>query len=295
MITVKARLIAGLFILVALYQNCIFAQAPSDTDLATQDTTFWLAPPTEFYPQYIADPRRAQSALMRIKLPRSEIPNDEDTRIIVRFGGRFPLVRIHPEGNRDIGWQIDIEAGFFSQFNAVGAADNYGWDGIYGLLLSYKPDPDLGFRVGVLHDSAHVGDEYIEDTGWQRIAYTREEFVAGISWAPHHQWRLYSEAAYEYDPTSPGRDERVQFGIEYFGLNSYWHNRLRWYAAADFNLFSERDWAPTSTVQIGVMMPTGQGSSRYRVALELYDGRSQLGEFSQFDETYIGLGLYFDM
>lgn len=286
--------IAIFSILLFLSQKGVLAQASTDTVPPTQNTTYWLAPPTEFYPQYIADPRRAQSALMRIKLPRSEIPNDEDTRIIVRFGGRFSLVRFHPEGNRDIGWQIDIEAGFFSQFNAVGAADNYGWDGVYGLLASYKPKPDLGFRFGMLHDSAHVGDEYIEDTGWQRMAYTREELVAGISWLPHHQWRLYSEAAYEYDPTSPGKDERIQYGIEYFGLKPLWLNRLRWYAAADFNLFSERNWAPASTVQLGVIMPTGHGSSRYRIALELYDGRSQLGEFSEFDETYIGLGLYYD-
>jgi hypothetical protein len=42
------------------------------------------------------------------------------------------------------------------------------------------------------------------------------------------------------------------------------------------------------------MIDTGRGSQRYRLALEYGDGRSALGEFFMYDETYVSVGLYFD-
>ena len=61
---------------------------------------------------------------------------------------------------------------------------------------------------GTKHDSAHVGDEHSERTGRQRIGYTREELVAGVSWRPARKWRIYAEGGFGYgldDFQDPGR------------------------------------------------------------------------------------------
>lgn len=291
----KITQILCLFAISILGTAVAYAHEASGSGTATHTDTMWLGPPSEFYPQYIADPRRAQFALVLTNYSNSEVPGTTNARSSIRFGGRLGLVRFHPVGNTEVGWQIDLEAGFFSQFSLVGGFDNYAWDGVHGLLASYKPMPQLGFRFGVLHDSAHLGDEYMEETGRERINYTREEIVAGVSWQPNQQWRLYSEIASEYETRGVARGERFQVGTEYFSPTRMWHGRLIPYTAADFNFFSERNWASAVTAQIGFIMHTRQGSSRYRVAFEFLHGRSPMGEFSFFDETYVGLGLYYDI
>jgi hypothetical protein len=262
--------------------------------LPTQGDTYWIAPPSNFYPQYIADPRRAQSALLFMGFTESDIDSASSSRFGLRVGRSFGVARFHPKGDRTRGIQIDVEAGFFGQFDIKDQTDNIGWDGFYGVLASYKPNERFAVRFGTLHDSAHLGDEYMEETGRERIEYTREEIVAGASWAPHRRWRGYSEYGWAFGIKEFQARSRLQFGIEHFGDRSFWRDRFSWYAAMDFDLFEERDWEPATTAQLGLILPTGREGSRYRVALEMYHGRSVLGEFSFGDETYIALGFYFD-
>ena len=254
----------------------------------------WIGPPTDFYPRYIADPRRAQTALVLSEFHDRSIADTTRSRSSIRFGGRVPFIRFHPADNPNVGWQVDMEAGFFGQFSLLYGMDNYGWDGVYGLLVSYKPKPSLAYRFGILHDSAHLGDEYVEKTGRERINYSREEIVVGLSWTPDIQWRFYGELTKDYETKGVATDERLQIGAEYLSPNKLWSGRVSWYTAADINFFAERDWAPATTLQLGLMLPTGQGASRYRLALEVYSGRSLLGEFSFQDESYLGLGIYYD-
>ena len=64
----------------------------------------WFAPPADFYPYYIADPRRSQSALLFMHPISTEIPESDGSRVGVRLGGRFALVRNHPQNDTDRGW-----------------------------------------------------------------------------------------------------------------------------------------------------------------------------------------------
>lgn len=252
-----------------------------------------LFPAADFYPHYIADPIRAQSALMVMTLPETEIPESGRRRYSLRLGGRFSILRCHPRGEPDRGWQLDFEGGFFGHFDMEHSLDNIGWDGIMGLLVSYKPNPDFGIRFGSLHDSAHVGDEYTERIGRGRIGYTREEMTLGLSWRVSTRWRLYLEGGSNYSPKPFQERLRGQAGAEYFGTRR-WFNRAGWYAALDIQAYEENDWGPRFTGQVGVMIPTGRGTGRYRIALEIAHGRSVLGEFYLRDETFIALGWYFD-
>jgi hypothetical protein len=250
-------------------------------------------PDADFYPHYLADPLRAQSALMLASVLDSEIPESGNSRFILRLGGRYPLFRMHPEGEPDRGLQLDFEGGFFAHFDRGYSLDNIGWDGIFGLLLSWKPNSALAFRAGTLHDSAHVGDEYGERTGRTRKGYTREEFVVGTSWIVKAQWRVYAEGGYGFNLEDFQEPLRLQGGIEFTGQRRYWKGRAQLYAAVDLGAYEETSWELRSTVQAGFMIPTEQGH-RYRLALEFCNGRSTLGEFGHRNESYIGLGWYFD-
>lgn len=253
-----------------------------------------LFPPDDLYPQYIADPLRPQSAILLVGCPSSDIPESGNSRFLLRLGGRFSIARLSPAGQSDRGWQLDFEGGFLGQFDSDHSLDNIGWDGLYGLRLSYKGDGPLAFSLGSRHDSAHVGDEYAERTGRLRIGYTREELVLGASWAPNRHWRTYLEVGWGYELDEFEEPLRLQLGVEHVGQRSLWKGRILWYAALDTTLYEENDRQARTSAQLGLIFPTGRGTSRYRLALELVSGRSVLGEFSMHDETYVGLGWYFD-
>jgi hypothetical protein len=118
--------------------------------------------------------------------------------------------------------------------------------------------------------------------------------VAGVSVELGKRWRCYAEAGYDSGVDQPQEPLRLQLGFEHEGKRRLMEGRLGWYAAMDINLYQELDWQPNTTVQIGVAYPTGRGTSRYRVALEIASGRSVLGELSTYDETFVALGWYFD-
>jgi hypothetical protein len=271
--------------------------APDTSGRDTPTNSGWaveVAPPANFYPHYIADPIRAQSALFIGSVLDTEIPQVGDARFDLRLGGRFAILRLHPSGRPEVGWQLDFEGGFFGHFDVDSSVDNVGWDGIYGLLVSWKPSPRLGLRFGVLHDSAHVGDEYSERTGRRRIGYTRQEVVAGVSYQFRPHWRTYGELGASYGLEEFQEPLRAQAGLEYLGTRRVLLDRMSWYAALDLRAYAENDWDIRSTVQLGLLLPFRSGTSRYRVAIEAGTGRTALGEFFFREESYIGIGWYFD-
>jgi hypothetical protein len=114
------------------------------------------------------------------------------------------------------------------------------------------------------------------------------------SWRFAPKWRVYAEGGFGFaldDFQDPGR---LEGGIEFFGTRTFWKQHMTWYAALDLQSFQELDWHTMTTAQLGLLLPTGRGTSRFRLAIEVGSGRSVLGEFSFHDETYVGVGWYFD-
>ena len=283
-------LLHGIALLIAGAGAC----ADGQSVFPYQEHIWEVFPASEFYPYYLADPIRPQGAVMVLSVADSDIPESGKARFGLRLGGRFPLLRVHPNGNSECGWQLDFEGGFTGHFDMDYSMDNIGWDGLYGLLLSYKPTPNFGLRLGTQHDSAHLGDEYAERTGRERIGYTREEGVAGASWKTSSRWHFYLEGGYSYAVKPFQERWRAQAGLEYLGAKRWHHDRAGWYAALDLRAYAENDWKPRATTQIGLVIPTGAGTNKHRFALEIALGRSVLGEFFTGDESYAALGWYFD-
>jgi hypothetical protein len=272
----------------------VWGEADADTHETQKKTITMLTPPSNFYPEYIADPVRPQFAVKILYFPDSEIPDVGVGRVSLHLGGRFGLVRWHPEDEPERGLQLDFEGGFFGQFDLEGGLDNIGWDGLFGIYLSWLPNRDLGFRMGFSHDSAHIGDEYAERTGRKRINYTREEITAGVSQRLTPRWQVYFGGGYSYILEEFQEPWRLQAGAQYFGSRKFWNERMTWYGALDLQSFQENEWQVRYTSQLGLILPTGRGTSRYRIAVEAGTGRSVFGEFFFRDETYIGIGWYFD-
>lgn len=276
-------------------KSSLVSTRPQSTVPSGSERSFLLFPKAHLYPEYIADPRRPNFSAQFMSFSKTEIADTGKQRYGFKFGSRFELLQFHPSGRPDRGWQLGVEAGFLGQFDREHSDDNIGWDGIYGLIASFRASDTRAYKFGLHHVSSHVGDEHAERTGRQRINYTRGELVAGISWSVNDRWRTYSETGWGYDLRNDALQEpwRLQLGWEYVVPTRLWQKRLDWYVAMDLSSTEERDWNIDTTVQTGIAFR--RGDRIWRLGIEYYNGRSLIGEFFQDDERYISIGLWLDL
>lgn len=255
-----------------------------------------ISPGSDLYPVYIANPIRPTMAINWVKVSDSEIAETGDTRYTLRMGGRVNFLRVHPAGEPDRGFQLDAEAAFLGQFDADYSLDNIGWDGIWGVLLTWANGTGFAAKLATQHDSSHVGDEYAERTGRKRINYTRGEVALGLSLAFLSHWRVYGEAGYAYDMRNEELQKpwRVEGGLEFEDPHQFWKGRLGYYTAIDVTAYEELGWERDITIQAGLLLPVTGLVRTYRFGVEYRDGRSIIGEFFQDKETYWALGLWVD-
>lgn len=255
-----------------------------------------FAPDADFYPTYIADPHRSTLSLKSVHLTDSTIPGAGDTRLGILAGQRFGVVRLHPEGRPDVGWQVDGELTIVAQFDRDDSEDNIGWDGLFGFRAARRYGSGFTWSAGFTHDSAHLGDEFIEETGRQRLNYTREELNAGAVLPFGETWQAYTEAGWTYHRGNNDLQDhwRVQGGLQVEPPPAWWEGLAGWYAALDVSAYEENDWDANVTIQAGVALHPDRGGV-WRVGLELYDGRSPLGEFFQEEETHFAIGFWIDL
>lgn len=253
-----------------------------------------INPGRDLYPRYIADPIRPGMSISRLMVTDSDISEAGDTRYTIRLGGHWGFLRIHPKGEPDRGFQLDMEAAFLGQFDADYSLDNIGWDGLWGVLLTWANGKGVAAKLATQHDSSHVGDEFAERTGRKRINYTRAELVFGVSGAFLKHWRLYGEAGYGYDLRNDELQEpwRVKGGLEFEDANRFWKGRAGYYAAIDVTATEELDWQRDITIQTGFVLPVGGLARAYRLGVEYRNGRSIIGEFFQNNETYWAVGFW---
>ena len=285
--------------LCALLGGAAAAQDPVEP-IETIDTiesrrwSFDLFPSTDLYPPNVASPHRLTNAVELSTVGSVGIAGSGDSRTLLRLGGRFGVLRLRPRGHPHRSLQLGIEAGFAGQFDNDASQDNIGWDGFYGVTLTGGRGPSLAWKVGLLHTSAHVGDEYLERTGRGRIGYTREELLAGLSARLSPRWRAYVEAAHAHElRIDLQRPWRAQAGLVFEDRDRFAGGRFGWYAAADLSSWEERDWRTDWALQAGLLFPAG--GRVWRAGIGSSDGRPALGEFFQNSESYLSAGLWVDL
>jgi hypothetical protein len=254
-----------------------------------------LSPRDELYQPYLADPHRASFELLGKTVGDVDIAEAGDTRYGLRLGGRFGIARHESRAHPGRAWQVSLEIGFVGEFDLDHAYDNIGWDGIYGIVFSKTLGPELRAKLGIMHRSSHVGDEYIARTGRQRINYTRQEYQAGLSWNVTRDWRTYGEIGYAYDMGNEilMAPWRAQAGLEYQPARGWWDKQLGWYAALDVSAMEERDWRADVTIRTGYVFDAD--SRRWSLSLMHYRGRPTIGEFFLHTESYTGVALRLEL
>ncbi|SCY85502.1 DUF1207 domain-containing protein [Desulfoluna spongiiphila] len=268
------------------------------------DTTFnlgsgWvleLDPNDQPYPDYLADPRRPQMQL-GVSVTDSDIPETSSGRIMCDLGTRYTLFKVSPTKEGKNEFALDVEGCLFTQFDPGNNLDNIGWDGRYGIFGVWDWSDKVVARVGYRHISAHLGDEYIEETGRQRIGYTRDDLAFGMGIYLNQELFIYVEPSWAWSLGNDDRQKRwaAEGGLQYQGPHDLWNNSTAFYAAAHVRAFDETSWEPGVSLQAGFHVTRDQNSSNLRIGLDAYTGRAILGEFAlDYDESYLTLGIFFD-
>lgn len=267
------------------------------TDDFMSGWTVRFAPPGPLYPRYVADPLSPASAMTTVHYSDSGIPEAGDKRHVFRIGGRMGIFRVSPQDNPGAGLQFNLHAAFLGMFDRTQSLDNIGWDGLYGIDTTLGLPSGMAFKLGISHDSSHVGDEYAERIGRRRINYTRQEYVLGASFPAGEHVRAYGEAGWAFDLRNEEIQDkrRLQAGVELEDRSALWRGRIGYYGAVDITSFEESEWEPDVTVQCGLLLPAPQSPRTLRVGLEYRDGRSVIGEFSVHEEAYWAVGIWIDL
>ncbi len=285
-------LAAAMLSITLIFANGVHA-APADKK--ESKTIYKFLPTRHLFQPYLADPMRPSMGAQLAYVDDSTITNTTNSRFILQLGGLIEIAQLSPDEQMDRGWQFGIEAGFNGQFDRGQSQDNIGWDGLYGLIVSYRHNDQWAYRTGLHHVSSHVGDEYAERTGRKRIGYTREEVFGAFAWSFRPQWRTYAELGWAYDLLGKDLQEawRAQAGLEYEKNKVIWGKNWRPYAAVNFTSYEESGWNIDTSIQLGLFYR--KSGRLLRVGLSIYDGRTLLGEFFQEEDRWIGLGAWLDI
>ncbi len=254
-----------------------------------------FSPAQHLYPLYLADPQRATFSAQNVYLDQTTTTSISHQRFDLKLGGELIILGMAESATQPDWLQLILEAGFHGQFDADQSQDNIGWDGIYSLYVSLRQNEQLAYRFGSKHISSHIGDELIENTGRQRINYTRQEWRLGVAWSFADNWLSYVDAGKGYGLRSKVLQApwRAQLGLQYDNPAVFWNNQVGWYAAIDVSSYEENNWQHNNNLPLGFVARSQ--ARRGRIGLEFYDGRSQLGEFFQDRERYRGIGLWVDL
>jgi len=194
-------------------------------------------------------------------------------------------------------WELGFQGGIFSIFDFTApSSDLVNADYLGGLTFSYAFD-SLAFMTRIVHQSSHLGDEYLLHNEVNRINLSFEELDVLASYDPRQWARVYGGAAVilRSDPSTLDRWS-LQAGGEFRPVTAKTKRRFQLLLAVNLRSWQQNDWVPDASFLAGATLdPIGESSYRVDFLLRYFVGRSPNGQF--FTERIQTLGpvvqLYF--
>ncbi|MBR9989889.1 MAG: DUF1207 domain-containing protein [Gemmatimonadetes bacterium] len=268
-----------------------------------------LLPEVRHFRTPVADPHAARMAvgLQRTNLLATQGPerppyilpgaDDAASEIVaaVGIGGIFPLLEVSrsPRG----GVTIYADGRVFSRFRIeLESRDDMGQDWFVGGGAEMRSGAWSG-RAAIIHRSSHLGDEFVEMTGAERIEFGSEQLdllaaydVAGIARVyGGGSWIFRSYLGWEPRLVSLGVRDRALLQL---GADRVWNpwsgSPVAVYAGADVQTAERTDWDTGISAALGIGV---QQRRSLRLMLRFYDGPSTMGEFFLTPERFYSLEL----
>lgn len=212
----------------------------------------------------------------------------------VPLGGRASILRYGSDGvGRPQGWELQIEGAAFARLNLDANWDLDATDFRFGIPLVYGRD-QLQWKFSYYHLSSHMGDELAirEDRLDERINYSRDALVLGLSYYPLPAWRWYAEAGWAFHFDDGAKPWEFQFGVDIAEPGPTGPCGTP-FLAVNGHLREEVNFGGNVVVQAGWLW-RGDQTQTLRFGLHYYNGKSNQFEFYDSFEEQLGLGLWYD-
>ncbi|HSJ23228.1 MAG TPA: DUF1207 domain-containing protein [Longimicrobiales bacterium] len=279
------------------------AQAYRQAEAAAGD----LLPEVRYLGAPLADPMapRISVGLMRTTLLATQGPERDPFELAdadgaadeyvaaVGVGAVLPLVQLAVwDGGGAI---LTVEGRVFARFRIeLPRRDDMGQDWYVGGAVE-AGWPRVAARLGVLHRSSHIGDEFADNTGASRIEFGGEQLDGMVAYDVPGVARLYGGGAWvfrsylDWEPRLRALRVRDRALLQ-FGLDREWQPwsdpRFHAFAGADYYSAERTGWHPAFAAAAGVGVRTTRS---LRLTVRAFDGMSHMGEFFLTPERYISL------
>lgn len=214
----------------------------------------------------------------------------------VSFGETLPFYREMLSGGAV--WEAGLQPGLFALFDANGpSSDLQNADYFLAGYAAYR-DGDFSAMLRLLHQSSHLGDEYIlANPGVPRVNLSYESANLIASYDLTNWLRAYGGFGLLFDTDPSGLEPvTLQYGLEWRSAESWTLGSTRWrpVAAVDVKHWQETDWTASVSLRGGIELTDRTWmQSKLQILLEYYNGQSPDGQFYGESIRYYGVGLHF--
>ncbi len=257
-----------------------------------------LFPADDLFRPLIADPK--ESTFFASHLGGSSDSRGSRTGS-VGIGATVVIVRWAGPGPGD-GLEFGLGGGVFAQFDLTRQShDLINADYVIGLPISVRRGP-YAVRFRAYHQSSHLGDEFVETHGAERLNLSFEsmELLVSRDLGPV---RGYGGGEYRFNRNP---QDSLEHGVLHGGIE-YRHpsplvrfgdwGALRPVVAIDAQSFEYRawrvGWSGRAGVELGAQDGTGRDGRTMRFLFEVYEGPNPYGQFFAEDITSVGVGAHF--
>ncbi len=247
-----------------------------------------LFPDERLFSPLLADPRWPHFGVAYEYFRRSAFPKLKNVGAI-SLGETFEVVGYESESAGR--FALGLQPAIFAIFNLDGLSHDL-------VNADYRIAIPLDYRIGifsaearVLHQSSHLGDEFLLDPPTQRInlSYEAVELLASVDLG---KVRLYGGAGETFHSEPDLKPWAAQAGVEVM-LPTFLGDAVSPLVAVDLKSRQETGWTPDLCLRTGVEF-TSPDKQRRRVQLllEYYRGRNPNGQFYTERVEYVGVGLH---
>jgi hypothetical protein len=266
-----------------------------------------LLPATRDFRTPLADPFAARMGVALIatnllatqgaERPPFHIPDPEDAShdvvAAVALGMVFPVYRLSEWDGGAL--SLVAEGKVFSRFRIeYESRDDMGQDWFVGGGLEAR-GRRWSARGVIVHRSSHLGDEFMLETGAERIEFGAEQLDVLAARELPYGLRVYGGGSYvfrsylNWEPRLRELDLADRGGVQ-LGADGQWRpwSDPRWAAwlGLDVQAVERTDWDPGVSIAAGIGVDTGRSM---RLLLRYYRGPSTMGEFFLTKERYYGV------
>ena len=251
-------------------------------------------PKTQIFRALIADPKEPRYSASFLKYDMDTQHGRAFNNLgSVSAGEQMGFFRWNGKGGNV--WQWGIDTSIITQFEldapSLGKANI---DFIFGLPLSWR-NGDWSSRFRLYHLSSHMGDEYMEREGVDRIEHTYEgvEFLISKDFKNH---RAYFGTEYNYaiEPSSI-KKHMMQGGYEYYNGDTILLGGYP-FVGINFDAYERNEYNLDTSLKAGIEFANKPHQESYfRIMLEAFTGYSPQGQFYTQKADYIGFGFGFGM